>query len=357
MNKRNKKLNHAEAGIMSIIVTMIIAIVLSLIVMGFSQLSRREQRQTLDRQLSTQAFYAAEAGINDVIAGYNTNWGDKTDCSFSGNYATTPFNSGQIDSETSYTCLLINASVDDIVLNPLVSGTIVPIRNPGLISLEIGWENAGNGTAFNTNQYPNFPPLTHTDSSKKWQGNANALEITIIPLNGLTRPSLITNSYTAFLYPQNEPANGIASYNPTIYSNINEQGSILKANCHANNTPDCRIKFSSLPGNNTNGYAIRLKTVYSTNNLPVNVTIKGENISGPIKFVGSQMIIDVTGKAKDVLRRVQVRRPISSSGYGNVPLSALESSDSLCKQIAVAPPNIVNDVFGPSGGVCPSFDY
>ena len=41
-------------------------IVMSLIVLGFAQISRRNQRESLDRQLSTQAFYAAESGVNDA---------------------------------------------------------------------------------------------------------------------------------------------------------------------------------------------------------------------------------------------------------------------------------------------------
>jgi Tfp pilus assembly protein PilX len=55
-----------QAGMVSIMVTMILMVVLSLIVIGFAQIARRNSRQSLDRQLSTSAFYAAEAGVNDV---------------------------------------------------------------------------------------------------------------------------------------------------------------------------------------------------------------------------------------------------------------------------------------------------
>ena len=50
----------------AILVTMNLMIVISLIVLGFAQISRRNQRQSLDRQLSTQAFYAAETAVNDA---------------------------------------------------------------------------------------------------------------------------------------------------------------------------------------------------------------------------------------------------------------------------------------------------
>src|SRR5689334_4150187 len=58
--------SRQQAGMVSIMVTMILMIVLSLVVIGFAQIARRNSRQSLDRQLSTSAFYAAEAGVNDV---------------------------------------------------------------------------------------------------------------------------------------------------------------------------------------------------------------------------------------------------------------------------------------------------
>jgi hypothetical protein len=56
-----------EGGFVSIIVCMIIMTILSLITIGFAQIMAREQRQALDRQLSSQAFYAAESGVNDAL--------------------------------------------------------------------------------------------------------------------------------------------------------------------------------------------------------------------------------------------------------------------------------------------------
>jgi Tfp pilus assembly protein PilX len=72
------KLRKDQEGMVSIIVTMIIMVLLGLIVLGFAQLSRREQRQSLDRQLAVQAQYAAESGINQaadyVRSNPTTNW-------------------------------------------------------------------------------------------------------------------------------------------------------------------------------------------------------------------------------------------------------------------------------------------
>ncbi len=62
------KLKQNESGLAAIAVTMIIMGIVTLIVVGFATLMRREQRQALDQQLSTQAFYAAESGVNATRA-------------------------------------------------------------------------------------------------------------------------------------------------------------------------------------------------------------------------------------------------------------------------------------------------
>src|SRR3569623_1752522 len=98
-----------QEGFASLIVGIIIVLVLSLLTVGFAILVRDEQRQTLDKQLSTQAFYAAESGVNDAINYINANmstYNGTTTCTgapfFAANHT--------IDAVTvsSYTCLLVN---------------------------------------------------------------------------------------------------------------------------------------------------------------------------------------------------------------------------------------------------------
>ena len=59
-------------------------VIISLIVLGFAQLARRNQRQTLDSQLSTQTYYAAESGVNAALrivrSPHTYEPGDKTTC-------------------------------------------------------------------------------------------------------------------------------------------------------------------------------------------------------------------------------------------------------------------------------------
>ena len=103
-----------EEGIVSIVVTLIIMIVLTLIVTGFAQLARREQREALDRQLSAQASYAAESGINALKAALPyISATSRTDCNEPisvGSGKPNPFDdqNKKLSDNTSYTCLLFN---------------------------------------------------------------------------------------------------------------------------------------------------------------------------------------------------------------------------------------------------------
>lgn len=65
--KRHQPIQQDEQGFAAIIVAVILLLVLSLITVGFAAQMRKEQRAALDNQLSTQAYYAAESGINDAV--------------------------------------------------------------------------------------------------------------------------------------------------------------------------------------------------------------------------------------------------------------------------------------------------
>ena len=85
---RDNKKDIDQKGMAAILITLIMMIVISLIVLGFAQITRHDQQQALDKQLSTEAFYAAESGINDAInAIQNLNYltshpNGKTNCGY-----------------------------------------------------------------------------------------------------------------------------------------------------------------------------------------------------------------------------------------------------------------------------------
>ena len=162
---RQLSLKKDEKGIVSIIVTVILILVMTLIVLGMARNSAREQRQALDRQLSDQAFYNAESGIND--------WADylfknsssitipdrKITCQAEGLPAGTfpnPQPDNKIDGPNGankYTCLLYDKAPQNILISSLSTSEskvmpITPISSGGvaLSDLTISWKNSVGST-------------------------------------------------------------------------------------------------------------------------------------------------------------------------------------------------------------------
>ena len=63
---RQLSLHKNQSGVVSIVASIIIMVILSLIAISFARIMRQEHQQAFERQLHTQAYYAAETAINDV---------------------------------------------------------------------------------------------------------------------------------------------------------------------------------------------------------------------------------------------------------------------------------------------------
>ena len=95
------KVSRNQHGVASIFVVMILMTILALISIGFSHLMNRELRQSLDRQLSTEAYFAAESGVNDAKI-YLANGGtDSAGCASPTDTARSFVNGGDISGDGS----------------------------------------------------------------------------------------------------------------------------------------------------------------------------------------------------------------------------------------------------------------
>lgn len=348
-----KQLYRDQQGLVSILVTMIFLIVISLIVVGFAQIARREQRQALDRQLSAQAFYAAESGINiakDVInapkgsssySKFNNSPADKTICDNDD-----PIFKYELDgSNVKNTCLLIDQAPRTLQwksINPTKS-TIVPIRAYNsdrsvaldFTSLKFEWQNEFNpGDQVRTNL--ELPEYSVWDS-----GNyvAPVLRVEIIPSDKspTTRTVLLNETATVLLTPSASGSNVLVS----DISGLN-QGGVVAAGCDTT-TRKCSATISGL---SQHEYYLRIKSVYKT--ATVTVSADGKSAAGvvePARIGGAQAEIDSTGKAVDVLKRVRVKMPYNNLNY-DYPEGVLESADTVCKRLSVTPSVITSDCTG-----------
>lgn len=70
-----KQIQSKQSGMTAIMLAMFLAIVVSLLSIGFATLVRKDQAETLDKTLSYQAQYAAESGVNKAISFIDENPG------------------------------------------------------------------------------------------------------------------------------------------------------------------------------------------------------------------------------------------------------------------------------------------
>lgn len=318
------KIIAQQQGMVAIITTMILMIVISLIVLGFSQLVRRNQRQALDAQLSSQAFYAAESGLNlgreklSQPGGYRS--ADCNDDESNPEYEIDPNN-------VVISCLLVTPA-PDIRLDGLSGASrVVIIDNDEAGGIDapvdrasITWNIPAPATYSLSNSCLTSPPVLPDAAS--WGCQNAMLRIDIVPLgSSMNRNDLITNQSTMFLYPV-EGSGGSS----TVALAPMDKGKIVGVSC--TNGPvagPCRVEISGMTANR---YAVRIMSLYKATDVLIQSAVGGGLVSG-------QAVIDSTGRAQDVLKRVQARVP---AGTGESVLDfPIDSYGPLCKTYKITP--------------------
>lgn len=341
MNK--VQLEKNQKGIVSFFVVMIIMVVLTLIVLAFSQLVRREQRQTLDRQLQAQAIYAAESGVNDAIDWLTNNpnydpddWGGECD-----DFITHAGLTNQLNSVTSYSCLLVEPSPDtleyDVPTGESAAFQLQPDGAP-ITQMEISWTGEGNTIS-------GCPAVgTHTgDGTNGSQPcEIGMLGLEIIPFNSPTpRAGLTDNRFVAYVQPQSS-GSGSISFGA---SSGREQGQSAGASCSGGT---CTLTITGVP-DISSGY-MRVSSFYQDSNVAIEAS---SSSGGTLAMLGVQVEIDATGRANDVLHRIKVNAPIGAEGDGPAPEAALQTRRTQCKRFAIAPDSALNLVPFGFGGSLP----
>jgi len=337
-----RRAQQNQSGMISLVICMLLMIIISLMTLSFAALSRREQRQALDKQLSAQAFYAAETGINDATKAIADGRlvGDISNCDLTEQNRIQLLSGsvipGLLDtaSNVARTCVFVDQTptqIDDVVGES--ASTVFLISAASITSLDIYWEN---DTAVSAPAFPaidtangSFPP----DAS--WNSNTpGVLIIQLIPAPPTSRSAIASNTRYVFGFPAPPPASASAD---TPAAN----GSILSGGCATGNTStptnwprQCKVTLGGLAGQ----YYIRLKAIYD----PVHITIEGRDINNNrLPFVGAQVLIDSTGRAGDVTKRLKIYKPLRASA--SLPGSVLEIGDDLCKRLLSRPNSTTPD--------------
>jgi len=88
---------------------------------------------------------------------------------------------------------------------------------------------------------------------------------------------------------------------------------------------DCNLTLTGLSGQ----YYVRFLPIYQDASVGISATNSSNN---PLPLTNGQLAADATGKAQDVLRRVEERIPAAQLIFPAAPNDALQSTNSICKQ-------------------------
>lgn len=332
---RRTNIHHDERGITAIVVTAILMIIISITTLGFAQVAQREQKQALDNQLSTQAFYAAESGVNLAISKLNSITGNKTNCG-----ASAPFFPAEYvvsaATDVHITCLMVQKRVPDLIFQDVTGPRVTKIKdlngNP-FTAINVSWQNQSGAAGFGCGGVGNLPSLGAGDG---WNCGQPLLRIDLVPIceSGacLSQDTLFNSQSTFFLYPITSGAkpNNVAFTSGSLGSPAPTATHMQGVRCDTStSTPRYCGARIVMPGNSA-VYAARISAMYGS----ANVHITASTAAGTSTLIEGQSNIDSTARAADVLKRVQTR--VSSGGGSSESGGPLTiTGTGLCKRYFV----------------------
>lgn len=346
----NNKQKTEQSGFAALVIAMILIIILSLLTVGFAQIIRNESHQATNRQLSSQAYYAAESGINDAFRAIQNGYvKKKTTCppiavplSAGEQYLSNNVVSNTAGTNTRWTCLIIDTaptsleygSIDTVTPTVFTASAVDAGGLPvSVSSITVAWQStvstnttfaAGTGVG-----NASFPKAT----SATWP-YPGVLRFAVTPYLIADRASLIKDTFTAFLYPR---SGGLGSSGSTTYTNTqSSNGPIVDGSCNVGNASIATIgRYCSVninipgPGIAPNQKMLfNLRSIYGATN--ARIVLNG----GSAHLLGAQSLVDSTGQAQDVIKRIQVRVPAGGNYYR--PGFSLDSMTNICKKLEVS---------------------
>lgn len=338
----NNRQRLGQKGLVSIVITAFLMLMLGLLVIGFGKLVQREQRQALDRQLSAQAQYAAESGVNDAIKAIKANTSyKKTECAPGAGESGGTVGDGSVGPNSSYPCLLVDnqpTSLDFSDIDSEQSESMILDPTTGVVgSVQIAWQAKAGGTD-PADFSASIPALTNITS---WGAKTGMLRVEIVPIpsgGSFDRAELLAARRVYFLYPL---AGAAGNATDVYYSggSTTPDGTTVGVDCNTgNNSGDfvkhCVARIKKIVGGSRK-VLLRIRSIYRNSSVSVSARSSVVYAGNNHKLTGEQVVIDTTGKAGDVLRRQRVHVDITPSVI--LPEGALETMDSLCKRLSVAP--------------------
>jgi hypothetical protein len=377
-----------EQGMVSLMTVTLIAIILTIITTGFLRIIARSQRLAIDKQLSAQAYYAAETGIEDakkaikvhksgvVVPKIQNILNGQPDTCAPATWPGGPTAAnGEIGENTRYTCQLIDPTPTELEYDIGVNESkLAIIRMPtvpasaNFTTIRVTWrEYTGQGLL---SPLPNTSNIKDLPAASDWPLNTLAMMrlefMTIKPTNStqspdcsgvcLSRDQFYRNDRIHFVQPRDVGTSVLnlkmcrEIESPAIDScslDTQYNDGVEGATCSAN---ECTVQmnlttpngttiggFSDYPIGASNISMLRIRPLYNKAHVKVEVI---NNNGVKQKIANSQTVIDVTARADQVYKRVRVRVPPANNPF---PDYAVNVAEDLCKLFKVTPGAVASE--------------
>jgi hypothetical protein len=368
-----------QQGFVSIFSVIFFAMLSSVITVGFIRIMVMEQQQALDNDLTARALSAAEAGVEDAkraiafYAGLPDTDTRKADAAAALNSTTCNAINSSVLFQTSlgvradgvisdtnhqdmkYKCLSVNlktpdyegylAAADDTVTIPLVS-------DGDLKGMTLRWHYSSVATSSDSDgPVANLPTAGNTrfPTQKNFAYTAAGvakntpayirLQLIGVPkTTSFNMQDIDQRSRTVFVAPT---TTGVSSLDLQTADSRPTDGTFYKdgtkdipvpASCNTTDQYACSIPLVMPADSASTNYYLRITALYRGN-----THIKLDSLTDgttPLSFQNVQPVIDSTGVAADVFRRIQVRTNFPGVNF-DAPRYGLESGQTLCKDFAI----------------------
>lgn len=353
LNKNTK----SESGAVAMITVIFFAIVATVLVAGLVRLVVNEQRLSTDDDLTARAFFAAESGIEDgkrALSKY-----------IKGEISETQLNSSDCESAdigtnnelltdesfaTEYSCQVIDLDLDEFQAQMAPWETIdIPLRAKAgdFDTVEIQWHVFGD----DDNSDGDYSRKTNRalQTKEAWNSAPNNFPSMLkthfyaAPKSG-TFTASDTENYVGFPIPRNTGSSSVtlsqikgsssAPYRPLDTPCIDPSGATAGEYV-------CKISITGF--SNSKDYGLKLSNLYRSSHIQIKL-LKGGN---PVVMTDAQAIIESTGQAGDIFRRIEARVSLSNDKSIVLPDYAIITAGDICKRFV-----ITDDVseFAPANG-------
>lgn len=348
---RVKPLRKNQDGLVSIMIVVIIISLVTVITIGFARIIRREQRQALDQQISSQARYAAESAINKKIAQYRSDPASLTTTTGCVDQGQT-FSAG---TEIQTTCVLVDTDPGELQYDQVkTSESTMVWLDPGgtpLDRLVITWQNVSTVTDNDcqTTPYTNLP--TNIGGTQIGMLRFDLARVGE-PSATFNRNDLLNRNFGGVLYPKQGGTEALAydpSTSPVVYGTC---GSPAPSGVDEPLAAHAIITLPADASTRNSRFILRLKGIYRNSQ----VRVMGFKVGSdePVEFVDSQISIEATARVADVVQRIRVSVPAGLPPRALVPDDAIHVvNGGLCKLVETEPGSTVNNCDAP-GYVLPT---